>query len=112
MYNKSHFLGKYAMTTLVSLLTLTLFDSNPWWKVLFFTIPATLLNLYFTGLGLQKSWSQAVIASLQGVVAAFLAYLVGLATLLRITIGTLVGLALLLFLVEFLFARFFPQKTP
>ena len=112
MYNKSYFLGKYAMITLVSLLTLTLFDSNPWWKVLFFAIPATLLNLYFTGLGLQKSWSQAVIASLQGVVAAFLAYLVGLTTLLRITIGTLVGLALLLCLTEYLFARFFPRKTP
>ncbi len=98
------------MITVVSLLTLTLFDSNPWWKVLFFAIPATLLNLYLTGLALQQAWSQVMTAPLQGVVAAFLAYLVSLATVFRATFGTLVGFALLLSVVEYLLAGFFPQK--
>ena len=111
MYNKSHFLGKFAGITILALLTLTLFDSNPWWKILFYAIPATLLNLYLTGMALQKSWSPIVISPLQGIVAAFLAYLISLTTIFRVTFGTLVGFALLLCLAEYLFARFFPQKN-
>lgn len=110
MFNYTHFIGKFAVLTTAALLTLTLFDSNPWWKVLFLAIPATLLNLYLTGLAIQQSWSQLFAAPLQGIAAAFLAYLVSLTTVLRSTFGTLVGFAILLSIVEYLLARFFPTS--
>ncbi len=111
MFNHTHFLAKFAMITSTALLTLTLFDSNPWWKVLFYAIPATLLNLYLTGLALQKSWAPILVAPLQGVVAAFLAYLASLTTVFRSTFGTLVGFALLLSIAEYLLTRFFPTPN-
>ncbi len=109
MYNQSHFLGKFAIVTLTALLTLTLFDSNSWWRILLLAIPLTLLNLFFTGLSLRDAWPRLLSASLQGVLAALFSLLVGLTGLLRVTLGTLVGLALLLALLEYTLARFFVQ---
>lgn len=107
MFNSSHFLGKYAMITIVSLVMLTLFDGNPWWKVLFFAIPATLLNLYLTGMTIQKSLSTTMMAVVQAVVVAFLAFLISLTTLLRATFGTLVGFAVLLSLADYVLVKLF-----
>lgn len=111
MFDKSHFLGKYIMITVVALLTLTLFDSNPWWKVLLYAIPATLLNLYLTGMAIQRSLPARLAAPLQGVAAALVAYLVGITPFFRTTLGTLVGFSLLLSLGEFLLMGFFPQQN-
>ncbi|HKM42372.1 MAG TPA: hypothetical protein VJZ70_00065 [Limnochordia bacterium] len=110
MYNQSHFLGKFAILTLTALSTLTLFDSNSWWRVLLLAIPLTLANLFLTGLSVQQSWPRPLSAPLQGVLAAFLSYLVSLTGLLRVTFGTLVGFALLLTLLEYLLAKFYPTS--
>ncbi|NLL42527.1 MAG: hypothetical protein GX251_04205 [Firmicutes bacterium] len=111
MFNRSHFLGKFIMLVILGLLTLTLFDSNPWWKVFLFAIPAVLLNLFLTGLAVQNSWPALVTAPVQGVAAAFLAYLAGLTPLFRTTSGTLAGFALLLGVAEYLLAGFFLRKN-
>lgn len=107
MFNRTHFLGKFVVLSIVGLLMLTIFDSNAWWKVLFYAIPTTLLNVYLMGMGIQKTLPPSLIAILQGVVAAFIAYLFGLTTFMRTTFGTLVGFALLLSLAEYLLRRFF-----
>ncbi|NMB01482.1 MAG: hypothetical protein GX971_08215 [Firmicutes bacterium] len=112
MFDRTHFLGKYALITLVALLMLTLFDSNPWWKVLLYAIPTTFANVFLMGMGIQGSLPRIVTAFLQGVLAAFIAYIFGLTPFLRTTLGTLVGFALLLTVLEYLLARFFLPKTP
>jgi hypothetical protein len=106
MYDNSHFLGRFAMLALAALLTLTLFDSNSWWRVLLSAIPITLLNLFLTGMALQHAWSSWLVAPVQGIVAAFFSFLVSLTGLLRTTFGTLVGLALLVAVLEYLLAKF------
>jgi hypothetical protein len=111
MFNQTHFLGKFAIITITALLTLTLFDSNPWWKVLFYSIPTTLLNTYLTGLAVQQAWRRAIIAPVQGIAAAFLAYLASLTTIFRVTLGTLVGFALLLGVAELLFNKVLMPKN-
>mgnify|MGYP000848401735 FL=1 len=111
LYNKSQFLGKYALLSTAALLTLTLFDSNPWWTVLLWAIPATMLNLYLTGMTLQSSLSPNLQALVQGAAAALFAYVVSLPLILRTTLGTLIGFALLVSASESLLRRFFPQKT-
>jgi hypothetical protein len=111
MFNQSQLLGKFALLAAAGLLTLTLFDSNPWWKTLFFAIPATLLNLFLTGAAIQNSWPAPLTAPLLGVAAAVLAGLAGLTPVFRTTFGTLVGFALLTALLEYAFARFFPQEV-
>ena len=110
MFRYTHFLGKFTMIAATALLTLALFDSNPWWKVLFYAIPATLLNIFLSGMAIQQSWSQHFFAPLQGIVAAILAYFISLTTIFRSTFGTLFGFALLLTLAEYLLARFFPAQ--
>ncbi|HBG01150.1 MAG TPA: hypothetical protein DDW87_06205 [Firmicutes bacterium] len=112
LFDKSHFLGKFALLGITALLTLALFDSNAWWKVLLWAIPATLLNLYLTGMTIQASLSPKVMAFAQGIAAALFAYLVSLPMILRTTFGTLVGFALLVGVAELLVMRFYPQKTP
>ncbi len=87
MFNQSQLLGKFALLAAAGLLTLTLFDSNPWWKTLFFAIPATLLNLFLTGAAIQNSWPAPLTAPLLGVAAAVLAGLAGLTPVFRTTFG-------------------------
>jgi hypothetical protein len=47
----------------------------------------------------------------QGAAAALFAYVVSLPLILRTTLGTLIGFALLVSASESLLRRFFPQKT-
>ena len=100
------------MVAIVGFLMLTVFDSNQWWKVLLYAIPTTLLNVYLMGMGIQRSLPSSLIAILQGLVAAFIAYLFGLTAFMRTTFGTLVGFALLLSLTEYALRRFFVQEKP
>ena len=112
MENQSHFLGTFASIALAALLTLTLFDSNSWWKVLLLAIPLTLLSLYLGGLGLKNSWPRFLTACVQGLLVSLFSYVVSLTGLLRLTFGTLVGFALLLTLLQYILARLFlPQPA-
>lgn len=112
MFNSRHFVGKYILISVVAVLMLTLFDSNPWWKVLLYAIPTTLLNVYLMGMAIQNSIPIFLTGLLQGIAAAVIAYLFGLTPFFRTTLGTLVGFALLLTLAESLLARFFLPKAP
>jgi len=40
MFPKRHLLGQFLLLTILGLLLLSLFDSNPWWKVVFCRGPA------------------------------------------------------------------------
>lgn len=107
MFNRAHFLGKYVLVSISSLLMLTVFDSNSWWKVLLYAIPATLLSLYLLGLSIRTDLSPLPTAVMQGLALTFFAYLCGLTPFFRTTWGTLFGYALLLILAERIVSRFF-----
>lgn len=94
----------YLATGICALLTLALFDSNPWWIVLSYALVATILNYWLY----QKIISNSGYLSIfgQGILGAFLAYLLGLTPFFRTTFGTLVGYALLLALVQYWLRRF------
>lgn len=110
MFEKSRYLGEYVMIATSALLMLGLFDSNPWWKVLLYSLFATPLNLALDQLGVQKSWPLSILAFAQGIAASLLAYLFGLTPFFRTTFGTLVGFALTIALGEQLLTRFFWQR--
>ncbi len=97
------FISKYIMTTIVALLTLTLFDSNPWWIVVLYSALTTTLNF---SLKAKIHANVFITAVTQGVSASVLAYLLGLTPFFRTTFGTLVGFALLLSLAEYLLVKF------
>lgn len=89
---------KYFQIVGVSLITLTLFDSNPWWKIFLYALGATSLNL-----SIARFPSQTLRMICQAISAAVLAYLLGLTPYFRTTLGTLIGFTLLLLLSEYLF---------
>lgn len=94
----------YLVTVITALLTLTLFDSNPWWIVLIYSGVATILNYWLFLKTIRNGIGLFSLA--QGILAAFLAYLFGLTPLFRTTFGTLVGYTLLLALAQYLLGRF------
>lgn len=94
----------YLVTTATALLTLTLFDSNPWLVVLAYTLVATSLNYWLFQKRLHTS--KGISALGQGIFGALLAYLFGLTPIFRTTFGTLVGFALFLALAQYVLARF------
>lgn len=102
------FVAKYMMTTAIALLTLTLFDSNPWWIVVVFSILITAVNFWLVRSFLEGRGGIA--AFTQGIIPAFLAYVVGLTPFFRTTLGTLIGFALLLALGEFLLNKFLTKQ--
>ncbi|HHT69701.1 MAG TPA: hypothetical protein GXZ85_10665 [Firmicutes bacterium] len=108
---KSQLLAKYVLLVITGLLTLTLFDSNPWWKVLIYALPATILNTILTNTSALRSWPLVFIGVIQGLTAALLFYLLSLTGFFRATFGTLLGFALLILLTEYLLTRFFPPTS-
>ncbi|NLM42372.1 MAG: hypothetical protein GX199_08735 [Firmicutes bacterium] len=112
MPDKSRVVGQYLLLASLGLLLLTLFDSNPWWKVLLYAVPAGLLCAYLQTVLEVHSSSILLTAALQGLAAALVAYLLGLTPLFRTTGGTLVGFALLVGLGELLLTRLVRHETP
>ena len=94
MFPKRHLLGQFQLLTILGLLLLSLFDSNPWWKVVLYALP-TAWSSTFLGQAARQAMSPAFAAVQQGIAAALTAYLFGLTPLVRTTFGTLVGFALL-----------------
>lgn len=92
---------KYLITTVLTLLMLTLFDSNPWWTVVLVSLVATTFNVKLASIMDATTLSPIFKALLQGCVVAVIAYLFGLTSFFRTTFGTLVGLVLLLTLGEY-----------
>ncbi len=97
MLKKISLITKFALIFIVSLLMFGLFDSNPAWKVLLYSLLAFGLNLGITHL-LKKS----AVALLQGISAALLAYLLSLTPYFRATLSTLIGFTLFFTFAEYL----------
>lgn len=104
MYTKSQFFRHYILHAVSALLTLGLFDSNPWWSVLLFSLLAVFSNVVFLNLARQNNYKKMYKRIVFGILPAFLAHLASLTPFFRTTFGTLVGYALLLYLLGFLFA--------
>ncbi|HPT83865.1 MAG TPA: hypothetical protein PLM25_08235 [Limnochordia bacterium] len=112
MPTKTQIIGQFLLIFVLGLLLLTLFDSNPWWKVLLYAVPAGLLCAYLKEVLAPQTPSSLPAAGLQGLAAALLAYLVGLTPFFRTTAGTLVGFALLVSLGELLLTRLVNRAAP
>ena len=109
MFPKRHLLGQFLLLTILGLLLLSLFDSNPWWKVVLYAL-ATALIITHLGQAALQAMSPAFAAVLQGIVAALTAFLIGLTPLFRTTFGTLVGFALLVSAAELFLPRDLKQE--
>lgn len=99
----------YIVTATTALLTLALFDSNPWWAVVLYAAGATALNYWIFQTIVQTSSGFSALG--QGVLGAFLAYICGLTSFFRTTFGTLVGYALLLAFGHFVLNRLNHTRT-
>lgn len=100
-----HFAREFVLVAPPSLLMLTLFDSNAWWKVLFFSSAAAVLNTLFL-FGRRMGRPAVAIAFGRGMADALLAFLLGLTPLFRTTFGTLLGFILLLGMTDLIIIRF------
>ncbi len=109
MFPKRHLLGQFLLLTILGLLLLSLFDSNPWWKVVLYALPTAWIITYL-GQAARQAMSPAFAAVLQGIAAALTAYLIGLTPLFRTTFGTLVGFALLVSAAEIVLSRRLKQE--
>ena len=70
MLTKAPILSKLIFITVLALLFLTLFDSNPWWKVVLYALPATALNVFLLGVLGQRGLPPYLSAALQGLTGA------------------------------------------
>ena len=84
MFPKRHLLGQFLRLTILGLLLLSLFDSNPWWKVVLYALPTAWINTYLSKAS-RQAMSPACATVLQGIDAALTAYLIGLTPLFRTT---------------------------
>lgn len=99
MSRVGRFAFEYVLVFPVSLLMLTLFDSNAWWKVLLFSLAAAALNTVLLA-RLKGGLPPGAITLGRGAVDALLAFLFGLTPFFRTTFGTLLGFILLLGLAD------------
>lgn len=102
---------KYPITITLAVLMLTLFDSNPWWLVVLVAALATAINQQLAP-ALAQSIPRLLLGLLQGIVVALLAYLVGLTPYFRTTLGTLVGLVVVITLAESIAFKKIPSRNP
>lgn len=100
MLRKIRLIVKYALILVISLLMLGLFDSNPSWKVLLYSLLAFGVNIE-----IKHLFKRTAPAFIQGISAAFLAYLLSLTPYFRTTLSTLIGFTLLFSLAEYLYER-------
>lgn len=96
MFKPGHIALELALAAPSSLLMLTLFDSNAWWKSLLFALAAAAANTVLSVFTGQSSLPNIFLALGRGVTSALLAFLLGLTPFFRTTFGTLVGFAFLL----------------
>ena len=97
------------LLTIMGLLQLSLFASNPWWKVVLYALN-TDLRISYLGQAARQAMSPAFASILQGIAAAHPAYLIGLTPLFRTTFGTPVGLAPLVSGAEIVLSRRLKQE--
>lgn len=107
MITKPLFALQLLLILLLGLLMLSLFDSNPWWKVVLFSLPTSLLTAYLGAFLGQRDLYRGLGAAAQGLAAALTALVLGLTPFFRTTLGTLLGFALLVALGELLL----PQRS-
>lgn len=96
MSRMERFALEYAVIAPVSLLMLSLFDSNAWWKVLLFALGGAAIGLVLTSSVAKSSINRISFAFGRGVANALLAFIFGLTPFFRTTFGTLIGFSLLL----------------
>ena len=95
---------KFVMTLLTGLLTLSLFDSNPWPIVVLFAVVATAANYLVGNLVVLPAMGNTVTAISNGLMAGLIAYMMDLTSAgFRTTFGTLVALGLFIAIEEYLF---------
>lgn len=98
----------YLITSFAALLTLALFDSNPWWIVLIYAAIVALVNYWLL---IKSTTINPYLKVLgQGGLGVVLAYLLGLTPFFRTTFGTLIGYGFLLSLATYLSNRFVASK--
>lgn len=103
---------KFVMTLLTALLTLSLFDSNPWPIVILFSAIATTANYLVGNLVVLPAMGNTVTAISNGVMAGLIAYMMDLTSKgFRTTLGTLVALGLFIAIEEYLFHGYL-ESTP
>ncbi len=103
---------KFVMTLLIALLTLSLFDSNPWPIVTLFALVAAAANYLVGDLVVLPAAGNITASIGDGVMAGLIAYIMDLASLgFRTTLGTLVALGLFIALGEYLFHQYL-ENTP
>ncbi|HHW72783.1 MAG TPA: hypothetical protein GX393_06100 [Firmicutes bacterium] len=103
------FWRQFPLLVVLGLLMLTLFDSNPWWKVALYAAPAALLTGSLSAAAGRNNLSPAFTAALQGLAAGLFAFLLGFTPWFRTTWGTLLGFAFLVTLAELILVRLLPS---
>lgn len=99
---------KFGFTFIAGLLTLTLFDDNPWPAVLGWSAAAAAINYFLGDRFVLPSLGNAAAAWVDGIVSAALAWLFGIVFAgFRTTGATLIALAAFIALSEYFFHVFF-----
>ncbi len=102
---------RFIMTFIFALATLTLFDTNPASLVFIYAIIATVANYVIEDLRVLPATDNTVISAMGGVIAAFLAWLMGAVLVgFRTTLATLLALALVIGLGEYFFRKYLDES--
>lgn len=102
---------RFVVSFVSGLLTLALFDDNPWLAVLGWALAATIVNYLIGELLLKPSAGQTIAAVADGILGAVLAWVLGaLFTWFRTTGATLIALAALIAIIEYFSQSFLPKS--